>query len=290
MFRVLANLKGRFVMSVLTKRNLLIAIAIFVIGAATAIWAVPRIMKRGTSINSQVTAFLLDDRGAVNGLLLASGDQLRFSPETSAAVASQIKVGDQVSAAGHAGKPSKYGREVRVESISANGQTIVEANAGPRHAHGPRDRRGPRGGDDREESGPPRERGERGRDVSGPDTKPAEPNSERPDESRANPAVSPSPGIESTPAPASTPEIFKAMGTVKTHLVNGRGDVDGLILSSGEQVQLSPRVGQLVIAAEQGSNLQITVEGTGVRNEHGTVIRPQQLVVGNQTIVLGRRW
>ncbi len=70
-------------MSVFSKRNLLIGIVTLIIigiGSGAAIWATHKFLRRSTSVNSQVTAYLLDDRGAVNGLLLASGDQLHFSP------------------------------------------------------------------------------------------------------------------------------------------------------------------------------------------------------------------
>lgn len=146
-------------MSVFRKRNLLVGIAIFVIaiGACAAIWGVPKFLKRSTSVKSQVTAYLLDDQGNVNGLLLASGDQLHFSPQTGAVVASQIKVGDEVTATGHAGSQSSYGREVRVEQISANGRTIVEAEAGPPRPHEPHDKRGPRDREDRAGGPGPRE-------------------------------------------------------------------------------------------------------------------------------------
>ena len=96
-------------MAVFSKRNLVVGIAIFAIGVgvSAALWKMPRFMRRSTSIKSQVTAYLLDDRGEVNGLLLASGDQLPFSPQTGAVVASQIKVGDDVTASGHAGAGSR---------------------------------------------------------------------------------------------------------------------------------------------------------------------------------------
>jgi hypothetical protein len=90
------------------------------------------------------------------------------------------------------------------------------------------------------------------------------------------------------PARPIAPEVFKAAGTIRTHLVNGHGDVDGLILSNGEQVRFSPEVGELVTAAEQGASTQVSIEGNGVRNERGTVIRPTQITVGNQIIALGR--
>lgn len=275
-------------MSVFSKRNMLVGIATLVIGigACAAIWGVPKFLKRSTSIKSQVTAYLLDDRGAVNGLLLASGDQLHFSPQTGAIVASQIKVGDEVTASGHAGSQSSYGREVRVEQISANGRTIVEAKAGRPRKHEPGDKRGPKDrGDGEGRPSPPDAPAAVGTEVGAgaatiePNRAPGnDPNAKQTENALPAPA----------PSPAPTPEIFKATGTIRTHLVNGRGDVDGLILSSGEQVRFSPKVGGLVVAAEQGATTQVSVEGTGVRNEQGIVIRPAQITVGNQTIALRR--
>ncbi|MDQ2854901.1 MAG: hypothetical protein M3R68_01120 [Acidobacteriota bacterium] len=240
-------------------------------------------MRRSTSVNSQVIAYLLDDQGEVNGLLLTSGDQLHFSKQTGAVVAAQIKVGDQVTANGHAGSKSSYGREVRVEQISANGHTIVEAEAAHPRPHGPRAERGPGDRDDRGgRRGPPDPRAEReGQPPVGSEAQPA-------DQSRA-PGSDPNatPNTNGTPVASSLPEVFKAAGTIRTHLVNGHGDVDGLVLSNGEQVRFSPRVGSLIVAAEQGATTQVSVEGNGIRNERGTVIRPTQITVGNQTIALG---
>lgn len=258
-------------MSLFSKRNLLVGISTFIIGIVTfaAIWGMPRFLTGSATIKSQVAAYLLDDRGAVDGLLLASGDQLHFSPQTGEAVAAQIKVGDEVTATGRAGSKSNYGREVRVEQISANGRTIVEAESGPKHPHKSRDRRGPKGHGDR----------------------PAPIDAPARGEAKTEPNVAPGSDTDANqtenaqPAP---PEIFKASGTIKAHLVNGHGDVVGLILSSGEQVRFSSKVGELVIAAEQGADTPVSVEGTGVQSVRGTVIRPSQITVGNQTIALGR--
>ncbi|MDT4897596.1 MAG: hypothetical protein QOH25_2673 [Acidobacteriota bacterium] len=259
-------------MSLLSKRNLLVGVLTFIlgIGAFAAIWGMPKFLKPNTTTKSQVAAYLLDERGAVNGLLLTSGDQLHFSPQTGEAVAAQIKVGDEVTATGHAGSKSNYGREVRVEQISANGRTIIEAESGPKHPHEPRDKRGPKGHDER--PAPP--------DASAP--------AEAKTESNVAPGSDAGDALQTGNAQPAPPEIFKATGTVKAHLVNGHGDVDGLILSSGEQVRFSPKVGKLVIAAEQGADTPVSVEGTAVSNERGTVIRPTLITVGNQTIALGR--
>jgi len=258
-------------MSLFSKRHLLIGIATFIIGigAYGAIWGMPKFLTHNTTLRSEATAYLLDDRGAVNGLLLASGDQLHFSPQTGEAVAAQIKVGDEVTVIGRAGSKSNYGRAVRVEQISANGRTIVEADSGPPRPHEPRDKRRPK---------PPGER------PSPPDA-PAQ--GEAKHESNVAPASN-ADANQTENAPPALPETVKAAGTIRAHLVNGHGDVDGLILSSGEQVRFSPKVGELIIAAEQGAETQVSIAGTGVRNDHGTVIRPAQITVGNQTIALGR--
>lgn len=278
-------------MSVFRKRNLLVAIAIFVIGvgASAAIWGVPRFLKGSTSVKSQVTAYLLDDRGEVNGLVLASGDQLHFSPQTGAVVGSRINVGDEVTASGHPGSESNYGRAFRVEQISANGHTIVEADAPGRHK--PHGKRGGRK-DRRDRPGPPDASAQAG---ARPATAATQPESTEPNRPPANvPNAKQAANTQQPPAPspiqtlAMSPETFKAAGTIRTHLVNRHGDVDGLILSSGEQVRFSPKVGELVVAAEQGATTQVSIEGHGVRNERGTVIRPTQITVGNRTIALGR--
>lgn len=258
-------------MSLFSKRNLLVGASTFIIGIGTfaAIFGMPKFLTRSATVKSQAAAYLLDDRGAVNGLLLTSGDQLHFSPQTGEAVAAQIKIGDEVTATGRAGSKSNYGREVHVEQILANGRTIIEAESGPKHPHGPRDVRGPKGPGDR--PAPP--------DAPAQVQAKTETNVAQGSDADANKTEN------AQPAP---PLTFKATGTIKAHLVNGHGDVDGLILSGGEQVRFSPKVGKLVIGAEQGADTQVSVEGTGVSNERGTLMRPTLITVGNQTIALGR--
>ncbi|HEV7377984.1 MAG TPA: hypothetical protein VGN95_25110 [Pyrinomonadaceae bacterium] len=257
-------------MSIFSKRNLLVGIGAFIIGigVVAAILGARGFFERSATVKSQVSAYLLDDRGAVNGLLLASGDQLQFSPQTGEAVASQIKVGDEVTATGRAGSGSTYGREVRVKQISANGRTIVEAGQERSESHQSDDRRGP----------------------TRPGERPSPLDAIYPGEAKAEPNVAPANDANATQsetAPLASPETFKAASTIRTHLVNGRGDVDGLILSSGEQVRFSPKVGRLIVAAEQGADTSVTIEGQGVRNEQGTMISPAQITVGNQSIALG---
>jgi hypothetical protein len=253
-------------MSLFSKRNLLVGITTFIIGIATfaAIWGTPKFLKRSSTVKSQVTAYLLDERGAVDGLLLASGDQLHFNPQTGEAVAAQIKIGDEVSATGRAGTGSNYGREVRVEQITANGRTIIEAKAGPKRKH---ERREPKGPEAR-----PAPVDASAQAKSEPGSAPDGPaNADKTENAR--------------PAP---PEIFKAGGTIKAHLVNGQGEVVGLILSGGEQMRFSPKVGELLIAAGQNAETPLSVEGTVLRSQYGTLIRPALVTVGDRTITLGR--
>src|SRR6185295_9174542 len=222
-------------MKIFGKRNWLFRIAVLVLAFAGAvgIWAVPRFLKHNVSIKSQVSAYLLDEDGNVDGLLLASGDQLHFRPETGATIVQRIGVGDEVTVVGHGGKQSNYGREIRVEQISAGGQTIREIPLGPPRPHGPGDHHGPN--DRRDQDSQPRPRA-------------------------------------AAEMPATPPiENLKVTATVRAHLVNGHGDVDGVILASGEQVRFGPRVGSLVTAAEQGGNTELNVEGQSVRSEWGVV-------------------
>lgn len=250
-------------MNLFRKRNLLIALAAFIIGitAAFAAGGFQTILARDTTVKSQVASYLLNDEGSITGLLLASGDQLRFSPGTGEWVAGRIKVGDEVSATGRAGSRSSYGREIRVRQLNANGQTITEA-ARPH---------------------PPRP----GHPIEGAQpAHPAPPPGQEASQSIAPPPVD-GQAVVATATNEQTAGQTSATGTIRAHLVGGRGEVNGLILSGGEQVRFSPKVGELVIAAEaNNAQAQVTVEGNGVRNERGAVIRPVRITVGNQTIAL----
>ncbi|MEO6392061.1 MAG: hypothetical protein ABIP75_09440 [Pyrinomonadaceae bacterium] len=299
-------------MQIFRKRYILVGVATLILGlvAVAAVVGVAKFRGRSTTVSSEVKVYLLDDQGGVNGLLLTSGDQLRFSPQMGQAVQAQIKLGDTVTATGQAGKASSYGREFRVEQIAFNGHTIVEAEPGPgrdrgprgEHRGGPTDRddhdgppdgprgsRGPRGPEDRD-GGPDRPEvsapgNNRGPDITKPEAAPS-----------GSPVVAPNTGGPAAPiaapltgpVPPAAPDQLTATSTIWVHLVNGHGDVDGLIFASGEQIRFSPRVGALIVAAENGAATSISVEGTRVKSDRGTVIRPAQLTVGNQTIALGR--
>lgn len=76
-------------------------------------------------------------------------------------------------------------------------------------------------------------------------------------------------------------------GTVAHFNVNDHGDVDGLILGSGEQVKFPPPNGAtvvMVLGQQPGATVQAT--GYGTRNAFGTVVDANALTVGSQTIAL----
>jgi hypothetical protein len=76
-------------------------------------------------------------------------------------------------------------------------------------------------------------------------------------------------------------------GTVARFLMNPPGDVDGLVLTSGEEVRFPPHLGQTVVTALGGRpGTSITASGYGARNAFGTAVEASSLVVGNQTIPL----
>lgn len=208
------------------------------------------------TINGKGSKFLLDDQGKVNGLLLDSGDQLHFSPETGLAIAAVVKVGDDISATGDAGTQSNYGRAFHAKQLTANGQTFTEIKE-PKKPHGER---------------PKPKHGER----------PMPPNGETP----PTPPIEGNPPI--APLPSANQETFNTSGAIETFLVGMKGEINGLILAGGEQIRFSPKVGEQITAAGVSADSQVSVTGFGVKNEYGTVIRPNSLTIGNQTFTLGR--
>jgi hypothetical protein len=77
-----------------------------------------------------------------------------------------------------------------------------------------------------------------------------------------------------------------ARGTVQAFLVGERGEVVGLALDTGEQVRFAPRVGQALTARPMDAHPAVVVEGEAVQTERGTVIRPAQITVGAQTLIV----
>jgi hypothetical protein len=78
-------------------------------------------------------------------------------------------------------------------------------------------------------------------------------------------------------------------GPVTRVLVNPAGDVDGLILGTGEEVRFGPRDGVLVMTLLGGAGGSIAATGYGTRNAFGTVLEAESLTIGTQTIPLAGR-
>lgn len=100
--------------------------------------------------------------------------------------------------------------------------------------------------------------------------------------------------IDQPPAAYATPpylggivtQWISVTGPVDRFLVNPEGSVDGLIMASGEQVKLPPRVGYLVVnALRQGG--AITVAGPGVRTGLGTALRASQIGLPSGEVLAG---
>lgn len=88
-----------------------------------------------------------------------------------------------------------------------------------------------------------------------------------------------------------TRAALNVSGTVTRFIVNPKGDVDGLILSGGEQVKFKPHRGAgLVGMLGQQSGAVVQVTGLGTRNAFGTVVAADSVMVGGQAVRLaGKR-
>jgi len=76
-------------------------------------------------------------------------------------------------------------------------------------------------------------------------------------------------------------------GTVARLNVNDRGDVDGFILSTDEQVKVRSHNGATVVMLlGQQPGATVHASGYGTRNAFGTVVDVDALTVGSQTIAL----
>ncbi len=246
------------------RRSWLVGLITFAlsVAAVAAIWGVggkaSQLFSRfrtPETAQGKVSLYLLNGQGEVDGLLLENGDQVRFTPNFGKVVAENVKAGDEVSVNGHAGTTTNYGRTFQAQQITANGRTLVgmDKDRGP---HGPKDGHGRKG-----PHGPGHGHGPDDQDMTEADT-----------------------GNAATP-PAG--EEMKSTATISRFLVNPRGHVEGMILSDSTQVRFGPKLGAAIVAARQSEDTPTIVEGWGVRNERGVVIRPAAITVGTQTFALG---
>jgi hypothetical protein len=318
--QVVEQLESRELVMKLTRTHWILGVAIVgvaLVGTAARTRAVQEWYDTVT-VQGTVTSYLLDDRAEVEGLLLDNGQQVRVGRRLGAVVASRIKKGDAVSAVGHGGRKSAFGRLVNAESVTVNGQTLTlvgepEGRGGPRGrgGRGREDGPGPRGS---RGAPPPPPPGRGGADAPSPaghgpsdappppprpgaDPQPAPgapaapPVQPPPPAQGAEPAVAPPPpppdgdpaaGPEG-PGPAAAAVTVK--GAVAAYLVGGAGEVVGLALTTGEQVRFPPRVGERLMQSA-GSHPEVSVTGEVVRSDYGIIVRPAQLTVGSQTLLL----
>lgn len=260
-------------MKLFYKRNIAVGIVALVIGVIAVFGISKAFSSSAESVTGNISAFVLNPDGKVDGAILDTGDQVRFGAETGALVTQQIKIGDQLVVTGRAGSKSDYGREFHAKTLQIGGNTInvMHSKAKP-HGKGKGGRE--RGGD----------KGHRGGKPSPRDEKPAaapQPNAENPagDEKSENVA----PPVEPQLA---TRETVTANGNVRFVIVGKGGEARGLILSDGTQVALPKQVkGASLTFSEQ---TVVNVEGEAAKSDFGTFIKPIRLTIGDQTFSFNR--
>jgi hypothetical protein len=266
-----------------------VTLATVVAGARTR--AVQEWYDRVT-VEGKVTAYLLDERAAVTGILLDGRQQIRLNPRLGDAIASRVKKGDTVSVIGRGGHATTLGRLVEARAITVNGQTVTlageaEAPRGPRGRGGRGPTGGPEGSRDRR-GGPPAPAGPGRGDAPPPPPLPdrgalADPGS------RELPSPPPEQGNQPGPPdapPAAAAPPTTVHGTVSTFLIGPKGELRGLVLNTGEQVHFSPRVGEALGAQKSEAHPEVTVVGQVVRSDYGIIVRADQLTLGSQTILV----
>ncbi|MGI8469019.1 MAG: hypothetical protein ACR2N3_11275 [Pyrinomonadaceae bacterium] len=254
-------------MKFINKRYITIGILTLSVGVLAACAAAKTWWDSTTTVQGKVVTFILNPQGKIDGAVLDTGDQVRFGAETGEIAARQIKIGDALSATGRAGEKSDYGRELRAESLQIGDQTITVLNSKPKP---PRDgERKPRHDDDKM---PP-----------APDTADAPQSNVAPPATADANAPAPNPASPPAPIPMQTASVS---GQAQIVLVGAKGEPRGLILSTGEQIDLPREVIETGLTFNQGT--QISVEGEAAKSDFGTFIHPTRLTVGNQTFSFNR--
>ena len=83
-----------------------------------------------------------------------------------------------------------------------------------------------------------------------------------------------------------TRKPITAVGMVARLLANDKGDVDGLILSGGEQVKFPPHNGAMVAMMLGQGKKTVEASGSGAQNAFGTVVDAMSLSIDGQPIPL----
>ncbi len=255
-------------MKLFYKRNLAVGIIALVIGVF-AVFGISQTLRQSTEkVTGNITAFVLNSEGKVDGAILDTGDQVSFGAETGAIVTQQLKLGDQLSVTGRAGDKSVYGREFHAETlqIGENTITVVRAKLKP---HG----KGKDTGDKKPKGKKPAPRDEK------PEA--SQPNVENPigDVRRENVP----PIVQPQFAPR---ETMTANGTVRFVLVGKRGEAKNLILSDGTQFKLPKEVHDANLTFNEQTS--VSVEGEAAKSDFGTFIKLTKLTIGDRIFSFNR--
>ena len=257
-------------------RNIAIAIITLAIGTFVALGASKIFFNSATTVSGNVVSFILNPEGKVDGAILDTGDQIKFGAETGEVVTANLQIGSALTATGRAGTSSNYGREFRAQTLQIGDQTITIAKD-RKQPKGDRGDRGERGGDrdGKHRPHPPRD-GRKPKDGERPLPPSDEMNDEKP--------LPPDAEMRDENAPQM--ETATVSGNVKFVLVNKDGEPRGLILASGEQLDLGREVENAGLSFDQNTSVNAT--GEIAKGQFGTFVRPKVLTVGNQTFTFDR--
>lgn len=270
-------------MKFINKKYIMVGILTLALGVLAAVATTKTFWNQSMTAQGKVVAFILNPDGKTDGAILDTGDQIHFGAETGAIIASQIKIGDALTATGHAGTKSDNGREVRAESLQIGDQTITVLHSKPKPPRGEGDRKGPKPPRPGDKDRKPRPEG----DKMPPPPAPGDAGAPKPEDVEApRPDNANAPKPELNQPPIAPMQTASASGQVKFVLVSGRGEARGLILSGGEQIALPKEVNDANLTFSQDT--QVSVEGEAAKTDAGTFIRPTQLTIGNQTFSFNR--
>ena len=245
----------------LNGRNIAIGIITLALGVFVAVsigkaWA----SQTTTTVSGNVAAFILNPEGMVEGAILDTGDQIKFGAQTGELVTANVAVGSSLTATGDAGTKSNYGREFKAKTLQFGDQTInIVGGKGPKGEKGK-----PKKGKHKEPKDAP---------------KPEMRNGEMP----SAPPVAGNRELPPTPAPK---EVVKVSSNVKFVIVGREGEAKGLILADGTQVNLPKEVKNAGLTFAEA--MDVAVEGEVSKGNFGTFIKPNVLMINNQTFSFNR--
>jgi hypothetical protein len=232
-----------------------LVIGVFVVVGIGKVWA-----GQTTTVSGNVVSFILNPEGKVDGAILDTGDQVKFGAQTGELVASNIQIGGALSATGHAGTKSNYGREIHAQTLQIGEQTI--------NVIGGKGHKGDKG-DKGKRPHPPKkdEKGERGDRNERREPKPEMNDGEVSSASTAK-------------------ETVKVASKVKFVIVDRKGEARGLILADGTNINLPKEAEDAKLTFDETTS--IAVEGEVAKGSFGSFVKPNVLTINNQTFSFNR--